>query len=197
MSARFGWRGLAGLRRFLTGTTRKTAMETELSVKMNQQVQLLRADVIKYIDSERHGVANSPLTVLVKGSSRPLVDRGDLRASVNGRVDREGGLLTGAVGVLRRSRSRKGGKMTNIAAALHDGYVVRVTPKVRAAVFAEMRRRRGRKKTSAAGAHASGTGSRTWKVKGRPFIEAPFDEAIPRIKAALGDAVLLSLRRNP
>lgn len=164
--------------------------QRELRRKVQHQLGLLRRDVIQYVDSEKHGVPNSPLTILSKGSSRPLVDRGDLRESINTRTEVTRNEVHGGVGVLRSSVNREGKKLWNVAAALHEGFVVRVTPKVRAAVFAEMRKRR-RKKVNL----DSSEGSRTWKVKGRPFIEDPLEAAEERIKLALGDGVRITLRK--
>lgn len=165
--------------------------QKELGKKVQEQLRLLRRDVIRYVDSEQHGVPNSPLTILSKGSSRPLVDRGDLRESINTRTEVTRTEVRGGVGVLRSSVNADGKKLWNVAAALHEGFVVRVTPKVRAALFAEMRKRRGKK------VHfESSEGSRTWRVKGRPFIEDPFKAAEERIKLALGDGVKLTLQKK-
>ncbi len=168
-----------------------TAQEREVSNQLN----LLRADIVRYIDAERHGVPNSPLTVLTKGSSRPLVDRGDLRESVNVRGPKlVAGVITGGVGVLRGRRTRKGKSVANVAIILHEGAVIKVTPKVRAAVFAELRRRAGgrRPRPVAAG---SDRGASRWVIKPRPFVKDPFKAAEPRIKEALGDAVEISVKR--
>jgi hypothetical protein len=177
--------------RFLNRRRRRRELQEGLRRQVQRQLHLLKNDIIAYIDAERHGVPNSPLTILVKGSSRPLVDRGDLRQSVNVRTEVRGDNVMGGVGVLRTKRSREGKKLWNIAVALHEGFTVKVTPAVRAAVFAEMRKRQGKK------VKFTGTGgSKTWKVKGRPFVEDPFEAAVPRIKLALGDAVIVTLRKD-
>lgn len=156
---------------------------------MTRAVTLLRTEVLAYIDQEKHGVPNAPLTILIKGSSRPLVDRGDLRLSIEPAVEREGRNVLGAVGVLRSRRAKRGRKMFNVATALHEGFVIRVTPKVRAAVFAELRRRQGKKVRSSGSSASSGEGSSTWRVRGRPFISRPLEENRDRIVAILGDGV--------
>lgn len=187
---------------FLDPTHLQARLRVELKRKMAQQVQLLRADVIRYIDQERHGIPNSPLTILVKGSSRPLVDRGDLRQSISASVEVYGANVRGAVGVMRSARGKGGKGLVSVAAALHEGFTIKVTPKVRAAVFAEMRKRRGKvgkgKKRRGATIDTSGlsgAGARVWHVRGRPFIRQPLDEATQRIVMALGDGVSLTLKK--
>lgn len=183
--------GLSRFRRFFTGSKRRSELASEMRKKVQRQLVLLRGDILRYIDSEAHGVPNSPLTVLAKGSSRPLVDRGDLRRSINWRTETKVGTLWGGVGVLRTRKTRDGRSLVNVAIPLHEGFTVRVTPKVRAAVFAEMRKRRGK-----AVRFESSEGSRTWKVKGRPFVRVPFEDAHDRIVEALGDGVKLSFHKD-
>lgn len=184
-----GWKRFI---RAMSGRRPRRVADQEVQRKVREQLELLRRDIVAYIDSEKHGVSNSPLTILIKGSARPLVDHGDLRASINTAITVRGTTVEGGVGVLRRKSARGGKKMWNIAVALHEGFTVKVTPAVRAAVFAEMRRRRRGKKVRFEG---GGGGVKTWKVKGRPFVKDPFEEAIPRIKVALGDAVTVTLQK--
>ena len=177
-------------REFFNRKRRRDRLRREMRDKIREQLGLLRRDIIEYINTESHGVPNSPLTILIKGSSRPLVDHSDLRSSVNVRtkISTEG--VFGGVGVLRMKRGKNGKTLWNIAVALHEGYTVKVTPKVRAAVFAEMRKRRGKKVRL-----ESSQGARTWKVRGRPFIKDPFEAAEERIRMALGEGVRLTLRK--
>lgn len=187
-------RGFRALVRAFDGLRAGRRLEVAQRRAMLRAVLLLRTEVIQYIDEEKHGVPNSPLTVLIKGSSRPLVDRGDLRQGITTEVEVSRGRVRGAVGVLRRRRQRraKGGqarKLTNVAAALHEGFVVRVTPAVRAAVFAELKKRRGRGVRATAGG-----GARTWKVRGRPFIREPLEDAKDRLVDILGDGVETTLK---
>lgn len=193
---------------FLKPDRAKQRLQEELRRRVAEQVQLLRADVITYIDSEKHGVPNSPLTIMVKRSSRPLVDRGDLRQSISGETEVEGDAVRGAVGVLRSARGKGGKSLVNVAAALHNGFRIKVTEKVRAAIFAEMRKRAGRGtqkrgkggrfgkregvKVDASG--LSGAGGKVWVVRGRPFILEPFLEAEQRIVLALGEGVRVTLK---
>lgn len=66
---------------------------------------------------------NSPATVEMKGSSKPLIDKGDLLGSVNYEVlDNGNGVFIGI----------KYGKEANIAAVHEFGCTIGVTPKMRA-----------------------------------------------------------------
>ena len=186
---------LSGFKEFISAfnarRVRSVANE-ELRKKVKTQLVLLRGDIDKYIKSEKHGIPNSPLTILVKGSSRPLVDGGDLRQSINVRVKTEGADVVGGVGVLRTKTSRDGKKLWNIGRALHEGFKVRVTARVRAAVFAEMRKRSGGKVKFVS---EGGESASVWHVKGRPFIKDPLDEASNRIIDALGEGVRITLEK--
>jgi hypothetical protein len=182
------FRGFREFARAFDGLRARRRLETEQRRQMARAVALLRGDVIEYINTARHGVPNSPLTILIKGSSRPLVDRGDLRQGIATEVAVSRARVHGAVGVLRRSRGRGGRRLTNVAAALHEGFTVRVTPEVRAAVFAEMTKRRGKKVRV-----TSGGGARVWRVRGRPFIREPLDDAKERLVEILGDGVETTL----
>lgn len=82
---------------------------------------------------------NSPITVILKGSSKPLVDTGALFQSIT--FDQPDP-WTVRVGVLR---ARAGEKQVNIAAILHEGATIDVQahPEVRAKVWAMIRQRLG------------------------------------------------------
>lgn len=185
-------RGFASFLRAFAERRISGILKDRQRLAMTRAVLLLRSEVLAYIDQEKHGIPNAPLTILIKGSSRPLVDRGDLRNSITTEVAGKGRDVVGAVGVLRRRRAKRGRSMTNIASALHEGFTIRVTPKVRAAVFAELeRRQRGRAK----GSSPPGGGSSVWRVKGRPFIRQPLDESSERIVAILGEGVETWLKK--
>lgn len=71
---------------------------------------------------------NRPLTVMIKGSSKPLVDQGTgLFQAITSKVVED---FTVFVGVLRSSGAY------NIAATLHDGAVIKVTDAMRGMFFA-------------------------------------------------------------
>ena len=66
---------------------------------------------------------NSPMTIEKKGSSKPLIDKGDLLGSVTYEVlDNGNGVFIGV----------KSGKEANIAAVHEFGCMIGVTPKMRA-----------------------------------------------------------------
>lgn len=116
--------------------------------------------------------ANSPMTVAMKGSSKPLVDNGDLFRAVTYQVDPDGfGLMVG----VKRMGTTAGGDTFSIAAALHEGYTIdlRQRPDIRKAVFAKLRKK-GRNKKWRPG---PGVASPIWVVPGRPFIMQPVQEA--------------------
>jgi len=68
------------------------------------------------------GPPNAPLTIFIKGSSKPLVHHSELFKAVTYKVFTP---FTAEVGIL------KGNKVVNIAISLHQGQVIKVTPKMR------------------------------------------------------------------
>lgn len=98
---------------------------------------------------------NSPLTVLLKGSSKPLVDKGDLFQSITFENTRWPGrrfVISTALGVIKR---KAGPRAVNIAQVLHDGATIdtRRNPAIRRAVFAKARdalAKAGRSKSASA-----------------------------------------------
>jgi hypothetical protein len=78
---------------------------------------------------------NSPVTVILKGSSKPLVDKGDLFQSMTYQVDGPYHLNMGVI------RAKSGDKLVNVALIVHEGATINVKqhPKVRAKVWAMIR----------------------------------------------------------
>lgn len=188
ITLRKGWDRLL---RAISPRRARKHLHAQMRLRINQQLQLLRSDVIRYIDGEKHGVPNSPLTILIKGSSKPLVDRGDLRKSVNVDVRNLNTRIRGRCGVIKFRH--KGSGFKNVAVALHEGFTIKVTPKVRAAVMAELRKRqKGKVRFDSSG----GGGSKsTWVVKGRPYLGDPWEEAQDRIRRALSEGVKVTFKK--
>ncbi len=156
--------------------------------KANHKIGLAgRAFVVKSIRA-RDYAPNSPLTIAMKGSSAPLVDRGDLIQGITHDVpswDRV------RVGVLRKSTN--GATLVNVAAILHEGAVIdiRKHPKVRAAVMAKLGKRLGEKRRGASekatvdaaaqlAIGATRPGGHLWIIPGRPFLRKPLTSAAMR-----------------
>lgn len=131
---------------------------------------------------------NSALTKAMKGSSKPLVDRGDLMRALTydayGRGTGKGKAGGYGLYVGLRRRSPK----ANIGAALHEGFTLTVTPKMRAAVFAQLAERNPRARFNSTGPAKS-----IWIVPPRPFIEQPFKASAPQIQRALEGAIYAAL----
>lgn len=143
-----------------------------------------RALVVKSIRA-RDYAPNSPITIAIKGSSAPLVDRGDLIQSITYSVPEWYRLR---IGVLKQTPAQ-----LNIARILHEGAVidVRKHPKVRAAVMLKLADRLGKKRTGAskkvtteAAAQLATARSRPaghlWIIPGRPFLRKPLTSAAMR-----------------
>jgi hypothetical protein len=144
---------------------------------------------------------NSPVTVILKGSSTPLVDKGDLFQAVTFEVIDPYNVR---LGVMRRA---VGDQAINVALILHEGATIdtRKHPKVRAKVFAMLRDRMGAERLAALnprsrasvrkaaavlglsqkramharqgrGTAPGGTGSPIWIIPARPFIATPIQD---------------------
>lgn len=165
---------------------------------------------------------NSPVTVILKGSSKPLVDTGALFQSIT--FDQPNP-WTVRVGVLRKSA---GEKQVNIAAVLHEGATIDVGahPQVRAKVWAMIRERlgsAGKLKGAQKGAvisasamigmkpmtpgrkralnaffaskpKAPSSGKKVWVIPARPFLVQPLDDPsfTKFVVREWGDAVRLT-----
>jgi hypothetical protein len=133
-----------------------------------------QADAVKRIRARSYA-DNSPITVLLKGSSAPLVDGGDLVQSIT--YDQPTWNIV-RVGVLRM---KSGDKLVNIAKILHYGAVIDVGahPAVRRAVFAKLRAKLGKKKSARLAQWMGASGGRKdlWIIPGRPFLSEPLQAA--------------------
>lgn len=145
---------------------------------------------------------NSPVTVILKGSSTPLVDRGDL---FQGLTYDQPDPYTVRLGVMRRAVGDQG---VNVAAILHEGATINVKryPQVRRAVFAKLRDSLSAERLAALNPKArkavkgaagklgmtapqrramfarqgrggrGGTGADVWIIPARPFITRPLED---------------------
>jgi hypothetical protein len=168
------WRALM---RALDPARVKAAIHKEVA-KANARIGLKgRALVVKSIRA-RDYAPNSPITIAIKGSSAPLVDKGDLIQSITYSVPEWYRLR---IGVLKQTPAQ-----LNIARILHEGAVidVRKHPKVRAAVMAQVAKKLGEKRrgaskkvTTEAAAQLATSRSRPaghlWIIPGRPFLRRP------------------------
>lgn len=98
---------------------------------------LIAEGAVKENINKGNFAANQPLTTALKGSSRPLVDSGDLVKAITNRPF----TFQVVIGVLRKvaKRNKLTGKIDNIqdiAAILHNGITISVTPKMRRLFFA-------------------------------------------------------------
>lgn len=125
---------------------------------------------------------NSPITVILKGSSKPLVDHGDLIQAVSYSQPTPRSLQVGMIKTVVAK-----GETYNIGVILHEGASIDVGahPKVRTKVWAMVSealgtRRRGASLTSTwraavalAGSHGGSGRKDIWIIPARPFISGP------------------------
>lgn len=88
---------------------------------------MVASEIRKRIKSRKYA-KNAPLTVLIKKSSTPLVDDGDLFGAVTSKTLDKYSVF---VGILRSAVSSDGHSLTNLAELLHNGGTVQVTESMR------------------------------------------------------------------
>lgn len=108
------------------------AFRKNLEDKMGKATQvngmMVRGEIRKRIKGKRYQ-RNNPMTVLIKKSSTPLVDDGDLFGSITSQtVD----AYSVFVGVLRTATDSDGKPLVNLVQLLHEGGTIQVTAKMRA-----------------------------------------------------------------
>lgn len=92
--------------------------------KQNKKMGLiLKRKLVQEIKNAKGFAANAYATAQFKGSSNPLVAHGTLRMNCGNRLEGSFGFI---VGTTRRNR-----KGVDIAAVLHEGAKIKVTPKMR------------------------------------------------------------------
>jgi len=116
-------------------------MRKHVQVATNRNALLGASEVVRAIYSGRFQ-ANSPLTVALKGSSRPLVDTGALASSVSGKATSWNEAVISANRNRQRTGREKGRKRqpaTNIALLLYRGATIKVTKPMRRLFYAMSR----------------------------------------------------------
>jgi len=124
------WPGVANFFRNFNKTVSHNIQVSSLVV-----AQQIRSDIVTGIrDSAPGGKAfapNHPFTIAMKGSSRPLIDQGDLVGNV---TIRPMGFAT-FIGILRGTYKGKAGgdqiDLVNIATLQENGFTIKVTDKMR------------------------------------------------------------------
>lgn len=143
---------------------------------------------------------NSPVTVILKGSSKPLVHKGDLYQQVS----YEAQPFSLRIGIFKRSA---GQDAVNLGLVLHEGATIDVAahPAVRRKVFALMNDALGKKRAgksrkatvaaSAAFGAGGGPAKSVWTIPARPFIANPIGASSFRAFALQqwGNAVRVAL----
>lgn len=148
---------------------------------------------------------NSPITVILKGSSKPLVRHDDLAQSPTYEVVTPRRLRVGLI------RQRAGAEVVNVGIVLHEGATIDLVahPNVRIKVWAMVREalgrygtlnRRQRGSVGRAVASLGGSGKRrdVWVIPAQPFIAEPLesDEFNAYARAQLIEATRTALAKG-
>lgn len=117
---------------------------------------------------------NSPITAILKGSSKPLVDTGALFQGLSFATPDP---FTVRLGIMR---ARAGDEVVNVGLILHEGATINVSskPQVRRKVWSMVRRALAQQGAAAAAAlNPGGNAKDVWVIPPRPFIVQPLSSA--------------------
>jgi hypothetical protein len=143
---------------------------------------LTAADAIKVAIAQGLTPDNHPLTEILKGSSRPLVDGGDLSASIHGKAINWNLAFIGVLKNVKKkglpfaSKKALMGQIA-IAAILHEGIDIKVTDKMRRFFTIMAMKHPGKVKPLKAGTSVI-------SIPGRPFLEEAFAASLVAIYRA-------------
>lgn len=136
--------GFEELERRLNPRHAKNRLERRVQEATRLNSQIAASAIVRSINSGQYA-ANSPLTVAMKGSGRPLVDRGVLVQSIEGRAASWDEAVAGILQT--RPTHGSGGKskdLLTVAKVLHFGATITVTPKMRSFLAAMSHRHPGK-----------------------------------------------------
>lgn len=119
-----GWQKMAAA---LDPETFRANLETNIGKATSMNGMMFRAEIRKRIKTRRYQ-SNSPFTILLKKSSTPLINDGDLFGAVTSRrLD----AYSVFIGVLRGTVDSDGKSIVNLAELLHNGGTIPVTEGMR------------------------------------------------------------------
>lgn len=105
----------------------KNRLETNLGKATQYNGMVIRREIRKNIRSKKYE-KNAALTSLIKGSTTPLIDAGDLWGAITTKnVD----AYTLFIGVLKSTTTKRGMPMVNLVQLLHEGGTLQVTEHMR------------------------------------------------------------------
>jgi hypothetical protein len=187
------------------------ALRLEIRRATQKNALIVQREIRKRIQEGQYA-ANSPLTLAIKApKSKPLVVTGGLFGAIAQELASD---YVAFVGLKFGAKSKDGADLVNVGLALHEGFTLDVTPKMRAAVFARLTKSKSRKAREAREAQlARIPGSRIpggtvqgprletaarskWVIPSRPFVRQVIeDEAVQRlIRHSWEQAVATALR---
>lgn len=173
------WRGIATWEALLSPRIVRKVLREQVNLANKRLGPKFVAKVRDEIKQGQYA-SNARLTELLKGSTKPLVNDGDLWASVN---SRQQGSWEFHVGV---QRSKEG---VAIGLVLHEGVTIKVTPQVRAFFRAKAAETKGLVKPL-----KSSTGQ--IRIPARPFLKAALVDDTAKVRVLLEQEWGAAIRRT-
>lgn len=125
MKGSIEFKGAERFRAALGAAELQANFRKRMRVATAQNALMVQAEARRLIQAGAYA-RNAALTAAIKGSSKPLADKGDLFKSITHFVEDD---FTAYVGVMRTD------DRYDLAVALHDGFEVSVTPAMRGMFF--------------------------------------------------------------
>ena len=169
--------------RMLDGNAFGKRLKVELRSAYKRLGQYARALIRRRITVAQRYKENSLVTELLKGGTTPVRDKGRMYGSIEFEVrDGPNGEVELVVFVKNSPKTSSG---RTIAEIIHDGAVIRVTPKMRAFLFALLARKGVLDQLP-----PTGPAKQYWVIPARPFIREPMSSPVylKRVESEVKDA---------
>lgn len=110
----------------------KGRLEKNFKIATKANAMLVKRRIRWYIKNSVKAKPNAPLTVLIKGSSRPSFDGGDLFAGITEKIISSHEAL---IGVIKGTVTAQGEDLGKVAEIVHNGASIPVTSSMRGLFF--------------------------------------------------------------
>lgn len=163
-SIKFTGNGHIRFKKFLKNFTKE--MERNVNIATKQNLLFVKKEITNGILKRKYE-RNAEITEMLKGQNFPLVDTSEMIQSLE---TKQKNAFGGEVGYLRNKKTSHGGDFFKVLTVIHDGAVIKITPKMRRFIFAKL----SEKGLISTLPPKKSTGF--IRIKGRPFLEEPLKD---------------------
>lgn len=116
------------LKKFLNISGFKRLMDKKIRVATVKNALIMQAEIRRRIRSRRYA-RNAKVTLMIKGRKPPLIQTGELHRAIEREI----------ISSFKAKVGIRPGENAKLAKILHEGATVKITPKVRAAIFGKIK----------------------------------------------------------